>query len=135
MKIEKAIKRRDQAQRYLRDLYSRARMFGLDSKTMESNRHDVLHSACAKAPQWVRQYLDGYWRALIERAYEQDLCFGGFYAGKFYSTHSKRADYYEKNGIEPSAFADDGAVTARGHYWINSVDAGTPKPFYLSKRE
>jgi hypothetical protein len=58
--------------------------------------------------------------------------FGGFVDGKFYSTHRNRPDYYESNGISPADYSDDGRVTARGHYWIASVDAGKPKPFFIS---
>jgi hypothetical protein len=132
MRIETALKRRDRLVSALRDIYSMAHCFGLASVDLHSRCQDAYKTYCDKAPGWVREYADGYRRALMDAAYRHELVFGGFIEGKFYSTHRDRADYYEKNGIEPSAYADDGKVTQRGHYWTKSVDAGKPAPFFIA---
>ena len=132
MRIELALKHRDRALTALRDLFSSAEIFGLSSATMEERRHEALSAFCAKCPYWVRSYLDGAWQQMIHDAYSRKLVYGGFYAGKFCSTHRNRPDYYETQDIEPRDFADHGNVYDRGHYWARSVDAGTPKPFFKS---
>ena len=131
MRIETALKYRDRAITQLRDMHSSAQMFGTPSATM-NERFAEIQARCAKCPEWVMQYVRGYRAALIDQLYRDSLVFGGFVGDKFYSVHRDRADYYEKNGIEPCAYADDGLVTRRGHYWIKSVDAGKPQPFFIS---
>lgn len=133
MRTETALKRRDRLISALRDIYSMAGCYGLASVDLHSRCQKAYATAMeGRAPQWVREYADGYRKALMDAAYRHELVFGGFVGDKFYSTHRDRPDYYEKNGIEPSAYADDGLVTRRGHYWIKSVDAGTPQPFFVS---
>ncbi len=130
MRIETALKRRDRAISNLRDQFSSAAMFGTPSSVMNGRYADLCKVVLAKTPHWVRSYVDGYRAALTEQAYRTELVFGGFVEGKFYSVHRDRADYYERNGIEPRDYADDGLVVERGHYWRQSIDAGTPKPFF-----
>ena len=132
MRIETALKRRDRAITMQSSLIHSAELCNMDHAYINSERLKSLSYLCDKCPGWVRAYLDGHWRALIDSTYRYKLCFGGMVDGKFYSTHRDRADYYEKNGFDPCDYADDGRVTARGHYWIASVDAGTPKPFFVA---
>jgi hypothetical protein len=80
----------------------------------------------AKAPRWAIAHVYGYSQACMASLYREALVYGGFVDGKFMSTHSNRADYYEKNGIAPSDFAQAGKNT--GHYWI----ADTSRPFFTS---
>jgi hypothetical protein len=76
-------------------------------------------------PAWVGAYVDGFSAALMESLYRDALVYGGIVDGQFYSVHRDRADYYEKHGIDPRDYADDGRVTARGHYWSSSL-----RPFF-----
>ena len=128
MRIERALRLRDSVISGLRDCYSAASIYGMKSADMEVKRHEVLGRLPPKTPQWVRQFADGYWRCMIDGAYRHDLVFGGIVDGQFYSTHSDRDDYYEKHGIEPCEYADDGKVTSRGHYWKRNL-----KPFFVDK--
>jgi len=82
-------------------------------------------------PTWVKGYADGYFARCIDELYRHELVYGGFIGERFYSTHRTRADYYEKHGIAPSQWAEGADVRLVGHYWISSVDHGTPRPFYL----
>lgn len=132
MRIETSLKRRDSLVSAIRDIFSMAECFGLAHVDMHKRLQDVYAIKCDKAPSWVREYADGYRQALTDQAYRSQLVFGGFVGDKFYSTHRDRPDYYEKNGIEPCAYADDGLVTRRGHYWIKSVDAGKPAAFFVN---
>jgi len=133
MRIELALHKRDRALTALRGVYSAGRISGSTSADLERRRHEVLRAyAIYKCPAWVHAYLDGAWRQMIDTAYRQDLVYGGFVGNHFYSTRRDRPDYYKTNGIEPSAYAGDGLVTRRGYYWIASVDAGKPKPFFVS---
>lgn len=132
MKVEYALRLRDEVKSALRDCFSTARHFGSSSEAMETNRRNVFNRLPKDAPEWIRQYADGYWRALVDSAYERDLVYGGFVGETFYSVHSDRADYYEKHGIAPSAYAENGAVTNRGHYWKESVSyRNAVQPFFV----
>jgi hypothetical protein len=132
MNIETAIKRRDRAVMALRDLHGTASVFGMSSDDMNTRVAEIHATICAKCPEWVHSYVRGYRQALTDALYRYELVFGGMIEGRFYSTHRDRADYYEKHGIEPNAYADDGKVTARGHYWRRSLDDGAPKAFFIS---
>jgi hypothetical protein len=134
-----ALKKRDAAVRQVRDLFSTALVCGMDNSTLTIRWVNIQSTTLAKCPQWAKSFVDGYWRCMIDQAYRNDLIFGGWYlapgsTGKaaFYSTHSNRPDYYAKHGIEPSAYADDGAVFGRGHYWKRSVDEGKPRVFFTA---
>lgn len=132
MRITTALKRRDSLVSALRDIYSMAGVYGLASVDLHARCQEAYKRHCDKAPGWVREFADGYRKALNDAAYRHELVFGGFVGDKFYSTHRDRPDYYERNGIEPCAYADDGLVTRRGHYWKASVDAGKPAPFFVN---
>lgn len=134
MDIRLALRRRDAAVSALRDLYSGAESFGFTSAEINTRFCAILNKLDG-CPGWARDYLSGYRRALDDGLYERKLCHGGFYDGRFYSTHSNRSDYYERNGISACAYADNGAVKERGHYWIKHVDAGHPKPFFTMENE
>lgn len=131
MKIETALRKRDRLVSAIRGAYDSARGFGSTSTEMNGRLCAILYAPCyAKAPQWVRAFAEGYWRALHDEVYRYHLVFGGFIDGKFYSTHRDRPDYYEKHGIGPCEYADDGKVTGRGHYWKAFVDKGDPRPYH-----
>ena len=135
MRIETALKVRDRGVAALRDLYSHGAHFGLLSSDMESRRRESFERiGVNKAPQWVRSFLDGYWRSTIDRAYghKGDFVYGAIIDGVFYSTHNDRADYYEKHGIGAQEFGTL-PITTRGHYWRESIDRGEPKPFFTSR--
>jgi len=137
MKIERALKLRDAAKMRLRDLYSFAVFHAITSAEINESYAAIL-ADIGKAPQWVRSYVDGYRQALTDRLYETTLIFGGFYDGRFYSTHSKRADYYGKAGIDAVDWSQ--RATDIGHYYdrfhqleTGVHDRGAFKPFYVSE--
>ena len=126
MDIKRALRIQDDGESVLIGCYSHAAAFGLLSAEMEQNRQEALaRLGVYKAPRWVQAYLSGYWRAKIAEAYRCDLVYGAIVDGRFYSTHRDRADYYEKNGIEPAAFAEHNPT--KGHYWAKSL-----RPFFVS---
>ena len=123
MRIERALRLRENAKNNYRDIFSSARHFGLSHAVMLERRGHVL-DGLGKAPHWVKAYLEGYWQALQEQAYADSLVYGAIINGTFYSTHRDRSDYYEAHGIEPSAYAADNPT--KGHYWRESL-----KPFFV----
>lgn len=127
MKIERAINVRSHSKTRLRDLYSVARIASMTASDIDEAYRELIANLPKGAPQWVIAYLDGYRAALNDRLYEESLVYGGFYEGRFLSTHSSREDYYEKHGVEHSAYADNGAIKARGHYWAHSL-----KPYFVN---
>ena len=122
MRIETALAKRDAAVRSFRDLYSMAYHAGMTQKEMGSYKARILEGL-AKCPEWVRAYVRGYETALFDRLFAASpmgkpaLVFGGIVNGRFYSVHRDRPDYYEKHGLSPADFSDDGRVSDRSHYW------------------
>jgi hypothetical protein len=114
----------------IESLFSCARIIGMQSHEVHSAFLKILadHS---KLPNYSKQYLRGIYDEKIAQCYRDSLVFGGFYNGRFYSTHSKRDDYYGKNGIGPAQWAMDShnGVIKTGHYWITCA---TFKPFFTS---
>lgn len=126
-RIADSLKMRDRLVQNLGDIYSGMKFSGCTSAYTEQCRRTMLEAnKIGNYPAWVRAYADGYWRALVDHAYRADLVYGGFVGDVFYSTHRDREDYYEKHGIEPREYADDGKVRQRGHYWKECL-----KPFYV----
>ena len=134
MRTTTALARQNRAVMQLRDLYSMAESFGMDSASLHSAEMKIQGETLAKCPAWTRSHFDGYRRALMDSLYSRALIFGGFVDGRFYSTHRNRPDYYETNGITPADYSDDGRVLARGHYWAPKGDA-SPRPFFTSSVE
>jgi hypothetical protein len=126
------LKKRDVAISRLRDIYSRAISFGSTHEVILADLAD-MRKAIAKCPTWVKSYVEGYDKALHDSLYlNGHLIYGGIVNGTFYSTHSSRADYYGKHGIDPAAYADNGLVSNRGHYWNPDAHKGITKPFSIS---
>ena len=123
--IKRSLSDRDQARMALRSLYSTAKHFGLRHNEMLDRRKAIYDRFNVQSPGWVRGHLEGYWQCLMDNAYESDLVFGGIVNGVFYSTHHDRADYYEKHGISPRDFGQEGGAKDTGHYW-----SATLKPFF-----
>lgn len=126
MNLDRAIKVQHDLVTRLRDLASSARSFGLSSTEINARYIALLDKLPKKTPRHVREFARGYWQCLSDKFYESDLVFGGFIGETFYSTHRNRDDYYEKNGIEPREYADNGKVTRRGHYWATNL-----RPYFI----
>lgn len=122
MKIERALKLRDSLKTRIADIYSMAILSGMTSQEINSAVMSAYAELPAATPQWVKSYCDGVRAALQDSLYADCLVFGGFVNGRFYSTHRNRPDYYEKHGIDAVEYADNGKVTARGHYWRDSIN-------------
>ena len=129
MRIETALKRKSEAICQLRDLYSSAAIFGMLSSDINTRVAQIRNETLAKCPVWAVSEFNGYRQALTDQLYADSLVYGGFVKGQFLSTHRNRPDYYEKHGVEPSAYADGGRVQLRGHYWATTKE---PRPFFLA---
>jgi hypothetical protein len=127
MKLDRAIRLEREGVARMRSIYSMAKMFGYPSRIMEENRIVSLRDLCGKTkpPHWLKEYWNGYWRAIIDRAYETDLVYGGYVNGVFMSTHSNRPDYYGKNDRMSAKEWHDRSHN-RGHYWATCIN----KPFF-----
>lgn len=134
MRIETALKIRNEALASLKSVYSQARAFGPTSRELHAQVAAVRQSARVKrAPAWVLAFLEGYDKALSDALYDTGaLTFGGFVDGAFWSVDRNRPDYYGKGPISAADFSDDGKVTARGHYWAKSLE-DTPRPYFLNE--
>lgn len=131
MRIERQLKLQGMGISALNSIFSHAQHFGLTSKRMEEDKHKALDAiGVRKAPQWVGRFLDGYWRCICDRMYAHggDLVYGAYLGDTFYSTHSDRADYYEKHGMDARSFCErHTAAKTGGHYWKTTL-----KPFYTN---
>lgn len=130
MQFDTAYNHREKAIQRLRDCYSTARIVGYTSDQLNNKVLSIVFEPIAKCPTWVKTEVKGYWRALQDKAYENDLVFGAVIDGVFYSTHSNRPDYYEKHGISALEFNLDLENNNAGHYWIEPLDYGRIKPFF-----
>lgn len=127
--IETNLRKRNAAVTALRDYYRAAMFYHPTAKEMNQEVLKIKAAHLAKAPTWTRAFFEGVNDQLIKSLYESRLVFGGYVGDVFYSTYRQRADYYEKHGIEPSEYADNGRVKARGHYWTD--DSGNVgKPYF-----
>jgi len=121
MNIDRALRVRDSLKTRVNDLYSCARLSGMTGDAINSAMQTLRADCPKRTPQWVFSYIDGYRDALQSDLYANWLVFGGYIDGVFYSNQRKRDDYYEKHGIEPVDYADNGRVLNRGHYWSDRV--------------
>ena len=125
MKITRALAIRDECRDNLNGLFSHSRAF-CNSHAAMLEKRAAIYAKTAKCPAWVRSYLNGVWDTLTAELYRDALVYGAWLNGSFYSTYSKRADYYEKHGISAQVFAETSGAT-KGHYWINDLS----KPFFI----
>jgi hypothetical protein len=125
MNITTALNKRNQAKSRLVDLYSKAEIYGMTSDEINTAYNDIL-ADLAKAPQWVRAYLDGCRSILNDQAYRNQLVYGAFIDGKFYSTDRNRDDYYEKHGLSANVFSESEKQQI-GHYWARNL-----RPYYIN---
>ena len=130
MKIERSLALRDQAVTRLNDVYSMAEIVGLSSSEVQIRVFNQVNTLIINCPEWVKQYIKGYERCIIDNLYRCELEYGAWVDGVFYSTHSKSENYYGKHNIEPSVFSANN--TKSGHYWI--AHKGN-KPYYTSASE
>lgn len=138
MKIERALKLRQALKTRVSDIYSMAILCGMTSTEINEACVKAYADLPASTPQWVRAYIDGFRQALQDSLYADCLVFGGFVDGVFMSAHRNRADYYGKHGIDACAYAEDGAVKSRGHYWREAIawrggtyNRGEVKPYFI----
>lgn len=132
MKIETTLQKRNAAVSRLRDYYSAAKFYFPTAREMNEEIAKIKAANLAKCPEWAKAYFDGVAAQLVHELYSVGgrLVFGGYVNGVFYSTYRNRPDYYEKHGIEPSEYADNGRVTGRGHYWIDD-NGNVTKPYFI----
>lgn len=134
MKIGTAINHKERAISRLRGCYGMARIMGLTSDELNDRIMTQVFNPIAKCPEWVKAEVRGYWRALHDKAYENDLVFGVVTNSIFYSTHSDRPDYYAKQGINACEFNLCLKDNAAGHYWSEPLKNGRIKPFYIGNK-
>ena len=108
-------------------LFGVAKICGMTSTeiTVSFNEIMVNHS---KIPTYIKYYLRGVYDEKWKGLYRDSLVFGGFYKGKFYTTHSNHDRYYQKHGITPLQWCEDthNGIVSTGHYWKTTA---TYKPF------
>ncbi len=138
MKIERAIALRNQLKTRVNDIYSCARIVGMESSAINQAYIDAKAQMPKGTPGWVFSFVDGYIAALNDDLYANWLEFGGFIDGEFYSTHRNSERYYEKHGFDAIEYSDNGRVLNRGHYWKTQVQyhggiytRETVKPYYF----
>jgi hypothetical protein len=112
---------RSAATETLRRIFSEAAHFGHSHAYMLERRAACFERLRVnQCPQAIRAYLTGIWDQLQLDAYRDQLVYGGFVDGAFYSTHSNRDDYYGKHGMSAKDWHDKSGDMTRGHYWINT---------------
>lgn len=133
-KIETTLRKRNAAVSALRDCYSSAKFYFPTSQEMNRQVLDIKAKHLGRSPLWARAFFEGVADELVKSLYRERLVYGGYVGDTFYSTYRARPDYYEKHGIEPSDYADNGRVKARGHYWTDESGKVT-KPYFADAKE
>jgi hypothetical protein len=129
MKTKRSLNLLTDCRMALESLYSQARSFGMESREMDKRKNEILARA-NKAPQWVRAYLKGFFEGYTKANQHSDIVYGRFIEGKFYTVNRDRADYYEKHGIEPRAFAESEDNGTLGLYWARY---NGERPFFVAR--
>jgi hypothetical protein len=89
MDVKLALLKRDRALVQIRDLFSRARFYGLSHSEMCDERN-AINERMGKVPRWVKAFLDGYWQAETNRLYVDALEYA--YVGEDGTRYSTRKD-------------------------------------------
>lgn len=130
MRHETQIKRRDSVVMQFRSLFTSAAHTGMTHADMLKSK-SAITSGLKGAPNTIHAFCDGVWQQLQHDAYARELVHGFMWDGKFYSTHSKRDDYYGKFMLPSEAM--DRMKNESGHYWANTYRG--IRPFFTGKRE
>jgi hypothetical protein len=91
-------------------------------------REDALKHLPTNTPQWLRQYLSGYFDHWYNSVMQDKVRFMYRVKGKLYGIDSDLDDYYENNGITPMEL--NAEHTEYGYFW-NDTEA----PFSVSERK
>ena len=129
MRLERAIRLRDEMQRRVASYIQTASFCWQTSETLNQNMRFGVYQPLVKmrAPHWIKTYVDGYLKARMDSLYQEKLVFGAWLDGVFYSSHSTRPDYYEKLGKPANIFAEESSGLT-GHYWAEKPE----RPFFVS---
>ncbi len=122
MNIETATNHKKRAISAIESMVYAAKVSSITSAQFNEDAQAIF-ATISHCPRWVRDYCQGYLDCERKRI-QRGLVGGGFIDGVFYSTHSDRADYYAKHGIEPRAWAEKhqgGQVKDSGLYWAHSL--------------
>lgn len=85
MRVSTAYNHKIRSEQSIRELWTSARIFGMaHSEIIE--RHEIIRASIKHTPTWVRSYIDGYYRCLMDGNY-QNLEFCYKLKGVLYSTH------------------------------------------------
>ncbi len=121
MKTSTAFNHRTRAEQAIRELWTSARIFSQPhSELLE--RKIAIFATVAHCPTWVKSYLEGYYRCLMDMNYQNlEFCYN--LRGVLYSTHRDS----DKPGTDRLYKKNLGAYISRhkgAHYW-----KGTDKQF------
>ena len=104
MKTTTASNHRARMTTEIKDLFSKARIFGPTSQELTNSYITIRNSA--KVPQWVKSYIAGVFDTLKDELYKQDLFYGWEVKGQILGNISSLPNYYEKNGLKPSDLSE-----------------------------
>lgn len=128
MRAETALRKRDRAIVALRDLINVARLSSMPHDKLLQGIGEIREKTLKGVSSSVMAFFNGYARAMLDTL-DAETVYGGMLNGKFVSVDSRRADYYQKQGISPveySQLSHNGSVKDQGAYWASSL-----KPFYI----
>ena len=115
MKIDTALNHRNRVKSQLSDLIATAMSCGMESKKITSKKIEIM-ATIKHCPQWVRSYCDGWFDAQYAIAQRKLVFCYTMPNGQLVSSHSDRADYYQKLGYSPRQVTEKAVFS--GHYWV-----------------
>jgi hypothetical protein len=121
MNIKRAVALQFETVARIADCYSAARSFALTHQALMERKQAVRASLPKTTPGWVKSYIDGYDACLLSHTIRDQLVYGAWSDGRFYSNDKHSPDYVETQGITWQAF---GGMNP-GLYWKHN----TARPF------
>jgi hypothetical protein len=121
MKHTTAYNHKTRALSAIDSLFACARISGIPANDLIES-YKVIMADHVKLPRYMREYLRGVFDEKWKQLYKDSLVFGGFFDGKFYTTHSNHDRYYQKHGFTPMAWAEHvaGGMVSIGHYYTTT---------------
>lgn len=121
MKVTKQIEVQNLLVNGQRSIISEAKRFSLTHAEMIERLVERRKRGQYEKLSYIRRYyLQGAFAELTNMLYRENLVFGCWINGNFYSSHNDRDDYYEKQGLSPAIYAKVSEHKV-GHYWSHSL--------------
>ncbi len=126
MRIETALKKRNELKQAICGAYSIATICKMESEKLHENIRDIF-AKYRKCPQWVIAFGKGVDSVMRDLLYRDHLEYCSIAPNGVVLSHDSKSErYYQKRGFSPSEWSN--IMKHGGHYWRD-----TDKPYYVKE--